>query len=437
MWTLVAMTGTWATLAAMAYHTGLQEADEIGDGQLAAWAQLWMELPQLPVFPTQPAPARPDALKPDENGHEPPQAVLVWQDGRLVVDSHGLAGEWVTPIAPGYHTQEVTVQGQTRHWRHYTATDPLRADGRRVTVVMDMGAREALGRDIAEDIAQPALVVLPLVALLLAWALRRGLRPLQRLSADIDQLDLSQHQRLSGQHRFDDFSSAVTAINALVDRLDAQVQQERAFASDIAHELRTPLTAISLQAHAVVHGADNAERTAAALTLENQALHAGNILSQLLAFARAQRQGDGDVQPVCLAELLKRVVAQHAQAAHDSGHELALEVAPDVAHLTMPGRPLLLELAVRNLIDNALKHTPRGTQVRVTLAHTGHRLTLAVDDNGAPHSGPSAHSGLGLGLTLVKRIAARHGAHWEVGAAEPPWTTRHAVVWPAPPCISG
>ena len=61
MWTLVAMTGTWATLAAMAYHTGLQEADEIGDGQLAAWAQLWMELPQLPAFPTQPAPARPPA----------------------------------------------------------------------------------------------------------------------------------------------------------------------------------------------------------------------------------------------------------------------------------------------------------------------------------------------------------------------------------------
>ena len=436
-WTLVAMAAAWAVIAGVAYYTGLHEADEISDGQLVATAQLWLALPDLPHPPLGQAPAQPGGLKTDTRGYEQPQAVMVWQSGQLVLDSHGLARHWPVPDTVGHHTQVVTVQGQARHWRQYTevTTAPV---ARRVTVVVDLDARNALGRDMALHIARPAFVVLPLVAWLLAWALRRGLRPLRRLSADIDGLDLSQHQRLGGQHRFGDFASTVTAINALVDRLDAQVQQERAFASDIAHELRTPLTAISLQAHAVAHGADGPERDAAALALQTQALHAGDILSQLLAFARAQRQGDGGVQPVCLADLLKRVVAQHAQAAHDSGHELALEVTPDTATLRLPGRPLLLELAVRNLVDNALRHTPRGTQVWVTLAQVGTQVHLAVGDDAPgtppPATGPDQPAaGLGLGLTLVKRIAAWHGAQWQVslaGAAPPPWTTRCALVWP-------
>lgn len=421
-WTLVAIAAAWATLAGVAFYTGMHEADEISDGQLAATAQLWLALPSLPRGLAAP---HPGGLAPAQHGYEQPQAVMAWEGNSLVLDTHGLASNWPEPQAVGHHTQEVTVQGQARHWRQYTAT----AAERRVTVVMDLDARKALGRDLAEHIALPAFIVLPLVAWLLAGALRRGLRPLRRLSADIDGLDLSQHQRLGGAaHRFDDFASTVTAINALVDRLEAQVRQERAFASDIAHELRTPLTAISLQAHALVHAAHGPERDAAALALQTQALHAGNILSQLLAFARAQRQGDGGVQAVCLADLLKRVVAQHAQAAHDSGHELALDVAPDTAHTTKPGRPLLLELAVRNLIDNALRHTPPGTKVWVTLCNED-RLVLAVTDSG--DTSAPATGGLGLGLTLVKRIADWHGIQWDTAKPPPPWTTRHALVWPA------
>jgi len=425
-WTLVAMATTWATLAAVAYYTGLHEADEISDGQLVATAQRWLA---LPVLPTAQGPMQPGGLNPEAHGYEQPQAVMVWQNGLLVLDSHGLAKHWPVADAPGHQTHVVTVQGQARHWRQYTAAT-THPEPRRVTVVTDLDARNALGRDIAEHIARPALIVLPLVALLLAWVLRRGLRPLRQLSADIDGLDLSQHQRLTGQHRFDDFSSAVVAINALVDRLETQVQQERAFASDIAHELRTPLTAISLQAHVLAQAGEGPDREATARTLHTQAMHAGDILAQLLAFARAQRQGEGDVQPVCLADLLKRVVAQHAQTAHDSGHELALDVAPDTARATLPGRPLLLELAARNLLDNALQHTPRGTRVCVSLAWQG-GLSLAVSDNG--HALPDAHptsAGLGLGLTLVKRIAHWHGAQWQAVAPPPPWTTRHTLVWP-------
>ena len=92
---------------------------------------------------------------------------MVWQSGQLVLDSHGLARHWPVPDTVGHHTQVVTVQGQARHWRQYTqvTTAPV---ARRVTVVVDLDARNALGRDMALHIARPAFVVLPLVAWLLA-----------------------------------------------------------------------------------------------------------------------------------------------------------------------------------------------------------------------------------------------------------------------------
>lgn len=428
-WTLVAMAATWATLAAVAYHTGLHEADEISDGQLMATAHLWLQLPQVPQAHANTT--HPSGLQPAQHGYEQPQALMVWERGMLVLDTHGLAEHWPVPDQPGFHTQLVTVQGQSRHWREYTATASTPHE-RRVTVVMDLDARNALGRDIALHIASPAFVVLPLVALLLAWALRRGLRPLHQLSAELDRLDVTRHQRLGEQHRFSDFASTVGAINALADRLDAQLQQERAFASDIAHELRTPLTAISLQAHVAALADTPDQRAAAARQLEAQALQAGDILAQLLDFARAQRAEADTLQPVVLADWLPRWVGEHAQTALDRGQDLSLHTAPDVQQATVSGRPLLLALAVRNLVDNALRHNPPGTKVAVSLQRQGSGLLLAVDDDGPPATATSASAGLGLGVTLVKRIAQWHGAQWHTEPPPPPATKRHALLWPAP-----
>ena len=103
------MAATWATLAGVAYYTGLHEADEISDGQLVASAHLWLSLPTLPAHTL---PAHIGGLKPEKHGYEQPQAIMVWQDGALVLDSHGLAREWPVPATPGYHTQVVMVEGQ-------------------------------------------------------------------------------------------------------------------------------------------------------------------------------------------------------------------------------------------------------------------------------------------------------------------------------------
>jgi two-component system, OmpR family, sensor histidine kinase QseC len=304
---------------------------------------------------------------------------------------------------------------------------------------MDMKKRSELGNDIAEHMAQPALLIFPLVALLLWWAIRRGLRPLDQLSHEVAALDGFAGQRLDTQHRFREFFSTVSAINALVDTLQQRAERERAFASDVAHELRTPLASIALQASAARHEA-SPERLQ---RLEQEALRAGRILSQLLDLARAQRAGgppSSDLShagsEIDLGEIAGRIIADHAPSAYEYGHEIAL-TQPDVPvkrHL----QPMQLELALRNLIENALRHTPPGTQIEVSVwrSATG-AVGISVSDDGArvpveAGTGESAEErvgGLGLGLRLVERLAEQMGADFQRDTGEPPMTTRFTLRW--------
>src|SRR3990167_5301278 len=236
-WTLGALLLVWLTLIAVAWSTGFREARKFSDGQLVAVAKLWLEA--SPTGAGQylvPASARVD--------HEYLQdvAVLAWEDGRLVADTHDIAqGLDLASLPPrGFRTLTL----QTRHglgeWRSYGVSLEMGGRNRRVLALMDMKKRGELGKDIAEHVAQPAILILPLVALLLWWTIRRGLRPLDQLSSEVAALDGFAGQRLDTRHRFREFTSTVSAINTLVDTLQKQAQREREFASDVAHELRTP-----------------------------------------------------------------------------------------------------------------------------------------------------------------------------------------------------
>ena len=118
-----------------------------------------------------------------------------------------------------------------------------------------------------------------------------------------------------------------------------------------------------------------------------------------------------------------------------SGHELSLDQPEDL--VTVRTQPLLLELALRNLIENALFHTPPGTQVGVQVWRTADAVGVSVSDDGQRPGAPavaatasSGASGLGLGLRLVARIAEELGATLERSTGEAPMTTRFTFRWP-------
>ena len=453
-WALGGVVALWLLLAGLAYSTGYHEAEEISDGLLVSAAQLLLSLPldaplsealkmPLTVSDASKPFAAPQAALPKALAQHPPNAyapefhVLLWQDERLVWDSHGVHAQWPTRLALGHQTQGLTMQGVSQDWRVYVGESTEGGSVRRVAVFMDPARREALAADISEHILLPALVFLPLVALMLASAIRRGLLPLQRLSGKIAALDVDSGQTLVPQQPYRELGVTVQSINALVLRLQAQIGRERRFAADVAHELRTPLTALVLQARLARHG-PAAEQAQALQSVEQGALRAGRILSQLLDLARAQSMTGDQSEPVDLCALALRVVSEHAALAHELGQDIALE-APE--SLALPGQATLLELALRNLVDNALRHNPAGTYVEVRVACDGAgQVTLSVSDDGGDFSAActsGSDTGLGIGLTLVERIAQSQGAQLVRDAGAAPFGKRFALVWPAAGHLSG
>lgn len=457
-WALGAVVALWLLLAGLAYSTGYHEAEEISDGLLVSAAQLLLSQPlnQPPSEALKPPlsvtgapmpPAAHPAALPAALSQHPPNAyapefhVLVWQGERLVWDSHGVHAQLPPRLALGHQTLGLTLQGVSQDWRVYVAESAGSVPLRRVAVFLDPARREALATDISEHILLPALVFLPLVALMLASAIRRGLLPLQRLSGKIAALDVDAGQTLVPQQPYRELGVTVQSINALVLRLQAQIGRERRFAADVAHELRTPLTALVLQARRARQSGP-AEQAQALQAVEQGALRAGRILTQLLDLARAQSLTGDQSEPVDLCALALRVVSEHAALAHELGQDIALE-APE--SLVLPGQSTLLELALRNLVDNALRHNPKGTYVEVRVARDGAgQVTLSVSDDGGdlsavrtsgsdtvPDTGTSSNTGLGIGLTLVERIAQSQGAQLLRDGGAAPFGKRFALVWPA------
>lgn len=435
-WALGAQLVVWLVLVAVAWSTSLRETRKFTDGHLVAVAQLWLGTASwnqteasggLPV--------------PREDVHEYAQdvAILVWDNGRLVTDSDQLAAGLDLAKLPDKGLLTLAyrdAQGEVHDWRAYVET--YRADGRerRVAALLDLRKRYVLAEDIAEHLTSPLLILMPLLALVMGWTIRRGLRPLDKLSDEVAALDGFAGQRLDTQHRYREFASTVSAINTMVDSLQSQAQRERQFASDVAHELRTPLAVITLQARAA-QADPSAERLS---RLEQEALRAGRILTQLLDLARAQRAGEkGSAhaaeapQRTALGEMAARLISSHAQLAHEHQHEISL--AEPEAPVAVTVQPMLLELALRNLIENALRHTPPGTQVAVEVWQTPEAVGVSVSDDGqradAATTAPSqAGSGLGMGLRLVERIAEQMGATLTRDNGQSPMTTRFSLRWP-------
>ena len=444
-WTMVALGIAWVTLMVASYYAGRHEAEEITDAHLASAVNVLL---QVSAFGSQPGDPSTIQIPVEREfasfiplgrhlNFTRSMAVIVWDNGLIVADSRPLNQRWPITQPDGYSTFAALSgsEKRTRHWRMFAAERA--GSSRRAAAMIDLEQRAWIGRHVAITIARPALIVLPLIAILLWWAMQRGLQPLNTLSARVAGLNLKNGERLDHAPRFAEFDSMVRAINGLIDKLQAQVSREREFASDVAHELRTPLSVIALQSQNAANQPDPADRATALAALQHEALRAGRILGELLDLARAQSREDDAPQEVDLGELAARVMAGFAQASHDSGHVLELASGPEP--VVVQANPLLLELALGNLITNALVHTGRGTVVEIAVAQGPAGRRLAVSDNGqrggdtrARDALPNAAAtGLGIGLKLVQRIATIHHAELVRDAGEPPMTTRFSLRWTA------
>jgi len=410
-WILGALLVVWATFMYFGYRTGVHEADELTDGHLASVASV---LFSQPAWDGRPAPGA-AALggRPELKAHDYQQSmsIVIWDGAGKLLSHTGEAPLPVFNANEGFETLELG--NPPAPWRAFSRWNGSGHE-RKVTVLLSVSERDDLAEDIAEQVATPGLWLLPVVALVLAFAIWRGLRPLLDLSHQVNLLDVHRNTALSAPPH-EEFKAIVQSIDMLIARYNAALAHERELASEVAHELRTPLASLRLHAASLRHGLSPEELELARKRIELDADRAAAVLADLLALARASRTELAEAQQeLDLADLARRVASEFGQAAIQSDHELSVE-APDTCRVR--GHRVLLELALRNLIENALAHTPRGSFVLVRVQ--ADPAMLEVRDNGAAmQAGSEAlmegrHLGLGLGHQVVRRVADVHDGRFE------------------------
>jgi two-component system OmpR family sensor kinase len=285
-----------------------------------------------------------------------------------------------------------------------------------------LATRDALARELSIPVLMPILMLIPLLATLIAWALRRGLAPLQDASRSVSDRDVSRLDPLPTAGVPSELLPLIQQINALLERLDNSLDAQRRFLADAAHELRSPVSALALQAQLAQRAQTAQSREAALDELRQGTERTRRLVQQLLDFARLEPGvPSGPMIPVDLARIVRDVVGGHASHADERGVDLGAETN-GAAYVA--GIEAELQSLVANLVDNALRYAPAGTSVTASVRQTGHSVELAVVDGGPGipvaerervferfHRLPGdVTPGSGLGLSIVKSIAERHEA---------------------------
>jgi two-component system, OmpR family, sensor kinase len=277
--------------------------------------------------------------------------------------------------------------------------------------------------------------LLAVLAVTTFWLLRRGLRPLERMSeiaGGIAQGDLA--VRLSPAKEGSEIGRLGLALNGMLERLedafarrDRSEAQLRRFVSSASHELRTPLTSIRGYAELLRRGArDRPEDMDKSISrIESEATRMGGLIDDLLLLARLDEE-----RPLALSSTDLAVIARDAvddARAREPKRPITVDAGRPV--IVSGDEPRLRQI-VANLLENAQVHTPPGAPVRVEVGVRGGMAVLAVIDSGQgidpeqlphvferfyrgtpPGSGDAAPrtEGSGLGLAIVKTIAEAHG----------------------------
>jgi two-component system OmpR family sensor kinase len=264
------------------------------------------------------------------------------------------------------------------------------------------------------------------IAAAAGWALAgAALRPVERMSREAAAISVSEPgRRLPIPPGRDELARLGNTLNAMLGRLEAAFDRERRFVDDASHELRTPLAILKAELDlAQSRPRTSQELQAAVCSAAEEADRLTALAETLLVFSRA---GGGRMplhrQQARLDELLQGACAALAVRAAAAGVDVRV-----VPHgVTAFVDPVRVRQAVENVVANALRHTPRGGQVRVSATRDGDTVRLTVEDTGAgfdPAFLPSAFDpfargpaekagsgqGAGLGLAIVRATAEAHG----------------------------
>lgn len=302
-------------------------------------------------------------------------------------------------------------------------------ENRRVVRVVQVGTSLSRAQGVLRRYLETLVVLIPLGVGLAAVGgaviARKALRPVDLMTAAARRITAEDlHQRLARQGNEDELDRLAETLNGMLARLDEAFRQMRRFAADAAHELRTPLTALKGGIEVSLRGARTAEEYRQVLVSSLEDVdRLIRVAEDLLLLSRSAAGPELPRARVELEPLVLEVLEVGTRLAQASGVHVVLGPMVPAA---VRGDSGALGRAMRNLVENAVKYTPAGGKVELTLETVGTSAVFAVRDSGigiAPEDAARIFEpfvrldaararetgGTGLGLSIARSIAVAHG----------------------------
>ena len=417
-------TSVWVVMMGYIWQNTEHEIEEVFDAQLAQASLVLLDLTQHEITEMDLDDFRSDLFGAEPvHEYEKKVAFQVWRGDKLLLRSNSAPATPMSRVA-GYSSGEM---GGER-WRFLHRVDTI---GVLIAIVGEQyEMRNELEEKIILQLFWPITIALPLLALLMTLGITRGLHPLKSLAAEVASRSPTQLEEITAKQVPQEVSPLIDSINTLLKRVAQTIEAEHRFTADVSHELRTPLAAIKTQAQVAKRTEGEVSDSALDKVVEGVD-RTSHLVEQLLTLTRL----DPSVVQRCFEEVDLTVISERVMA------ELAPTALVKNIELTMVGQrgevvngsAPLLQILLRNLIENGINYTHFGGKVIVTVNTEGEEIVLKVSDNGLgiPEDirqrvfdrfyriEGSSVPGSGLGLSIVKRVVDIHAGTVEIEGEQP------------------
>ncbi|WP_266158125.1 sensor histidine kinase [Dyella silvatica] len=419
-------------LGVLSYRRELREMNELLDGRLAQAGRTLGVLIEhsgalVAADPasgnTTPAQLRNAVMVSVRNRNYEPEVGFQAYDRQihLLLATDNLA-DLPAPTAEERGFRDLTRDGH--QWRTFTLQN-------RAGLVIRIGERYDNRQDITRGLilehGLPLLIGLPLLALLVSWAVYRGLRPLNLLTAQLAERTPGSRQPIAADKTPREIKPLIVTLNQQLERLEDALEREHRFNADVAHELRTPLAATMIHLESAALAKSPLDTDFGLKSAQQSLARLARRIEQILALARLEAGAASQQQTrLDLIAIATEVIEELAPIIAEK--DIAFGLVHDLPHLYVLGHEVALTSMFRNLIENALRYVSEGGQVEVMLDRTGTEALIDIRDDG-PGIPPERRAavfdrfhreaegssrGYGLGLSIVQRAAQLHGAELEL-----------------------
>lgn len=350
------------------------------------------------------------------------------ENGDVVTGDKEIA--WVTPTS-SFLSEQISLRDDFVHGEEvrvayqFLRANPGDANGALVLVQVaeTRNKRSNLASRVVTGVLLPQFAIIPLAVVLVWVGLTRGIAPLNRLQSRIRRRRPTDLSPITPASVPEEVRPLIVSLNDMMARLEENLQAQQRFIADAAHQMRTPLTGLKMQTELALDETDPETLRFFLKQIAESTDRASHLINQLLSLARAEASSEKvyTVEHVDVEAIVREVAQDLFPYALAKNIDFGVEYSGHL--LVVDGNPILLREMIKNLIDNAIKYTPRGGSVTARVRAAG-AVIFEVEDTGlgVPDSDRelvferfyrvlgSGESGSGLGLPIVREIAELHSA---------------------------